>query len=63
MTQSEQTRKRCLWHASDDRCASCIARRMRHDVLGMKDYDMCNPPSDYASCEFYKEKPTIPKKN
>jgi len=36
---------------------------MRHDVLGMKDYDMCNPPSDYASCEFYKEKPTIPKKN
>ena len=56
-------KKRCLWHAQDGRCANCKARRFRHDALGMKDeYGECHPDMDYGTCEFYKEKPVLPKK-
>ena len=50
--------KKCLWHAEDDRCASCKAKRYRHDVLGMKeDYDVCRPETDYEECDFYIARP------
>jgi len=52
----------CLWHAKDGRCASCKARRIRLDVLAIKDYEMCRGEEDYAVCEFYKEKPVVPEK-
>ncbi|HIH76924.1 MAG TPA: hypothetical protein HA343_06395 [Methanomassiliicoccales archaeon] len=51
----------CLWHAPDDRCANCKARRYRLDALGMKDtYGECRGQEDYRTCEFYKLKP-VPK--
>lgn len=53
---------RCLWKADDDRCACCKAKRIRLDVLGMKeDYGFCTPERDYAACDFYIEKPIPPK--
>lgn len=55
-------KKQCLWHASDGRCASCKARRIRNDILHLKDYEMCRGQEDYVSCDFYKEKPEIPLK-
>ncbi|WP_400206969.1 hypothetical protein [Candidatus Methanomassiliicoccus intestinalis] len=54
-------RKRCLWMADDHRCANCKARRIRLDVLKIRDYDFCHPETDYAECEFYVEKPLPPK--
>jgi hypothetical protein len=56
------TRKPCLWHAADGRCASCKARRIRLDVLHLKDYEMCRGQEDYGACDFYKEKPSVPDK-
>jgi hypothetical protein len=53
---------RCLWYADDGRCACCKARRIRNDVFHMKDYEMCEPARDYPVCDFYKEKPVIPKR-
>ena len=53
---------RCLWHAADGRCSSCKARRIRNDVLKLKDYDVCLPEKDYRSCEFYLEAPAAPRK-
>ena len=38
------------------------ARRIRLDVLAIKDYEMCRGEEDYAVCEFYKEKPVAPEK-
>lgn len=58
--QGEGTSKRCLWHAEDGRCANCKARRIRSDVLKIKDYDMCSPEQDYMECEFFIQKPSIP---
>jgi hypothetical protein len=52
----------CLWHAEDGRCASCKARRIRHDVLLIKDYEMCRGEEEYAVCVFFKEKPVVPVK-
>lgn len=49
--------KRCLWHADDGRCASCKSRRIRLDVLKIKDYEICVKERDYETCEFYKERP------
>ncbi len=54
-------RIRCLWHAADGRCANCKARRIRYDVLGIKDYYMCEGEEFYEQCDFYAEKP-VPKK-
>ncbi|MGE4274637.1 MAG: hypothetical protein AB7E27_01085 [Candidatus Methanomethylophilaceae archaeon] len=52
---------RCLWKADDDRCACCKAKRIRLDVLGMKeDYGICVPERDYDTCEFFVEKPVPP---
>jgi hypothetical protein len=56
-----KARTRCLWFAEDGRCASCKARRIRHDVLNIKDYDYCVPEKDYPECEFFVERP-VPKK-
>jgi hypothetical protein len=47
--------KRCLWLAKDGRCACCKARRIRLDVLKLKDYEICCPGTDYMTCEFFKE--------
>jgi hypothetical protein len=55
-------KKPCLWHAPDGRCASCKARRIRLDILHLKDYEMCCGQEDYATCDFYKEKPVPPPK-
>lgn len=52
---------RCLWHAADGRCSNCKARRIRNDVLKIKDYDICEGESFYGGCEFYVAKPK-PKK-
>ena len=57
----EQKVDRCLWHASDGRCASCKARRIRNDVYHIKDYEMCEGEAYYCKCDFYKKKPPIPK--
>ncbi|MDW5563858.1 MAG: hypothetical protein SA339_11575 [Methanomassiliicoccus sp.] len=54
-------RAHCLWHAADGRCSNCKARRIRNDVLKMKDYDICEKDRDYEGCEFFVEKP-VPKK-
>jgi hypothetical protein len=62
MAAGGQERKRCLWHAEDGRCASCKARRIKHDVLGQKDYEMCVKERDYPTCEFFKERPVPPVK-
>jgi hypothetical protein len=59
---SEQAKKLCLWHASDGRCASCKARRIRNDIFHMKDFEMCRGQEDYVACDFYKEKPVPPEK-
>ena len=48
--------------ADDFRCSNCKARRIRLDVLKIKDYEVCNPDKDYGECEFYLEKPTPPEK-
>jgi len=58
-----ETRKYCLWHAKEGRCASCKARKIRLDVLQIKDYEMCRGEEDYSVCEFYKEKPVAPERN
>jgi hypothetical protein len=55
-------KKHCLWHAYDGRCASCKARRIRNDILHLKDFEMCRGQEDYATCDFYKEKPDVPLK-
>lgn len=55
-------RKRCLWMADDFRCSNCKARRIRLDVLKIKDYEICEPERDYDECEFYREKPVPPEK-
>ncbi|MCQ2086240.1 MAG: hypothetical protein MJY54_02315 [archaeon] len=52
-------RRRCLWHATDGRCACCKAKRIRADVLKIADYEMCVRERDYETCSFYKEKPVI----
>lgn len=52
---------RCLWHAADGRCSNCKARRIRNDVLKMKDYDMYGRERDYEGCELFVERPE-PKK-
>lgn len=63
MTETAPTTKKpCLWHAADGRCASCKARRIRNDVMHLKDYEMCSGQEDYATCGFYKEKPEVPPK-
>jgi len=61
MDASEGTWPRCLWHAADGRCSNCKARRIRNDVLKLKDYEMCEGESFYGQCEFYVAKPQ-PKK-
>jgi hypothetical protein len=62
MTADDQKPKdRCLWHAADGRCSNCKARRIRNDVMKMKDYEMCEKERDYEGCEFFVEKP-VPKK-
>ncbi len=55
-------RNQCLWHAADGRCSNCKSRRIRLDVLKIKDYEMCVRERDYETCEFFKEKPVIPVK-
>jgi hypothetical protein len=55
-------RSKCLWHAADGRCSNCKARRIRNDVLKLKDYEMCFKEQDYEGCEFFIEKPNLPKK-
>jgi len=60
MTDTSAARNKCLWKADDGRCANCKAKRFRHDALGMKDYDICEPAKDYPTCEFFKEKPVPP---
>ncbi|QLH74783.1 MAG: hypothetical protein HPY73_04550 [Methanomassiliicoccales archaeon] len=62
MTEATK-RTRCLWRADDGRCANCKAKRFRHDVLGMQDYDNCISERDYPSCDFFKEKPVPPGKS
>jgi hypothetical protein len=63
MSDPDATRIRCLWRADDGFCASCKAKRFRHDALGMNvGYDTCIPENDYPSCEFYKERPVPPGK-
>jgi hypothetical protein len=62
MNATEVDKKPCLWHATDGRCASCKARRIRNDVMHLKDFEMCNGQADYATCGFYKEKPVPPAK-
>ena len=62
MAASGLEKKRCLWHAEDGRCASCKSRRIKHDVLGQKDHEMCVKERDYPTCEFYKERPVPPTK-
>lgn len=62
MTDDIGIKRHCLWHAADGRCANCKARRVRHDVLGIKDYEMCLGQEDYGNCDFYKEKPVPPVK-
>jgi len=62
MSEGQETpRTRCLLYTDDGRCSNYKARRIRHDVFGMKDYDLCSPPDDYPRCEFFIEKP-LPKK-
>lgn len=61
MMEEQQPQKRCLWHAADGRCSNCKARRIRSDVLKIKEYEMCGGESYYGSCEFYTPKPE-PKK-
>jgi hypothetical protein len=53
-------RTRCLWRAADGRCACCKAKRMRLDVLKIKDYEVCVPEKDYETCDFFKERPDVP---
>jgi len=48
---------RCLWHAADGRCSNCKARRIRSDVLQLKDYELCEGKSFYGQCDFYVAKP------
>lgn len=48
--------------ADDFRCSNCKARRIRLDVLKIKDYELCEPERDYNECEFYREKPVPPEK-
>ncbi|MGE5379284.1 MAG: hypothetical protein ACM3L5_00250 [Candidatus Saccharibacteria bacterium] len=55
-------RNQCLWHAADGRCSNCKARRIRNDVLKLKDYEMCEKGKDYEGCEFFVEKPNVTKK-
>ncbi|WP_019178081.1 hypothetical protein [Methanomassiliicoccus luminyensis] len=62
MPEDQSPRARCLWHADDGRCSSCKARRIRADVLKLKDYDVCCPERDYPSCDFYAERPAVPRK-
>ncbi len=57
MTEEEQLQKRCLWHTDDGRCSSCKARRIRCDVLRIKDYEMCEGEIFYGKCDFYIPKP------
>lgn len=57
MTEEE----RCLWLAKDGRCACCKAKRIRLDVLGLKDYGMCETERDYPTCEFFKHLPPAKK--
>jgi hypothetical protein len=59
--QDHPRRERCLWHAADGRCSNCKARRIRNDVLKMKDYEDCMKERDYEGCEFFVEKP-VPRK-
>jgi hypothetical protein len=59
----ENAREQCLWHAKDDRCANCKAKRFRNDSLGMKDYDICVKENDYPTCDFFKERPVPPKRD
>ena len=48
----------CLWRAADGRCSNCKAKRIRLDVLQMKDdYNYCVPERDYEGCDFFIEKP------
>ncbi len=61
MTDESQAMKRCLWHAPDGRCSSCKARRIRCDVLHLKDYEMCEGESFYGQCDFYMAKPDVKK--
>lgn len=57
-----EVRECCLWHAADGRCANCKSKRIRLDVLKIPDYEMCVKEVDYPTCEFFKEKPKVPKK-
>lgn len=61
MDAADEVMVRCLWHAADGRCSNCKARRIRNDVLKIKDYDICEGESFYGGCEFYVAKPK-PKK-
>lgn len=60
-SENDKIKFRCLWHAADGRCSNCKARRIRNDVMKMKDYDMCEQERDYEGCEFFVEKP-VPRK-
>jgi len=51
--------KICLWLAKDGRCASCKAKRIKLDVIKQSDYEMCHPPGEYETCEFFKQKPDV----
>jgi hypothetical protein len=59
--EAQKPKVRCLWHAADGRCSNCKARRIRNDVLKMKDYEMCVRERDYEGCEFFVERPVPPK--
>ncbi|MDW5561581.1 MAG: hypothetical protein SA339_00015 [Methanomassiliicoccus sp.] len=59
MEESERSMVRCLWHAADGRCSNCKARRIRNDVLKIKDYHLCEGESFYPDCEFYVAKPKL----
>lgn len=61
VAEDRSIKERCLWHAADGRCANCKARRIRNDVMKMKDYEMCEKERDYEGCEFFVEKPIIRK--
>lgn len=59
--EAQKPKVQCLWHAADGRCSNCKARRIRNDVLKMKDYEMCMKERDYEGCEFFVERPVHPK--
>ncbi len=47
---------RSLWHADSGRCSSCKSHRIKNNVLGQKEYDICMRGRDCPTCEIYEDR-------